>query len=305
MPCFSPLQGWYSKKTTPNGKRQIVFTISAALTDRPATVPCGQCSGCRLERSRMWAIRCHHEASLYENNVFVTLTYNDKHLPTDMSVDVKELQGFMKRLRKHYSGQKIRFYGCGEYGDQYGRPHYHALLFNHEFTDKEPWKKLKENMLWRSPILEKIWPYGHSSIGTVNFKSAGYVARYIMKKINGDPASEHYAYTDQYGEIHQRKPEFTNMSRKPGIGADWLQKYKMDVYPEDFIVIEGKKMRPPRYYDTAYEITDPEIHRKIKWTRQKNLRQHADNNTPARLRVRQQILDKKLGMLPRTHDRKE
>ncbi len=251
-------------------------------------------------------MRCHHEASLYENNSFVTLTYADEHLPLDMSVNVKEVQDFMKRLRKHYEPNRIRFYACGEYGDKEGRPHYHLLLFNHEFLDIYPWKKSKGgDMLWRSPTLEKLWPYGHSSIGTVNFKSAGYVARYIMKKINGDRASEHYAFMDQYGEIHQRKPEFTTMSRKPGIGAKWYEEYQNDVYPFDEVIIEGKKIRPPRYYDTAYELTNPKEHRKLKWTRLKNLRKHADNNTPERLRVREIIQDKKMALLPREHDRKE
>ncbi len=194
MACFGPLKGWPSKKLTPSGKRQVVFNISQAYTDRPVNIPCGQCIGCRLDKSKQWAIRCVHEASLYDNNSFITLTYNTEHLPEDRSLEVRVFQLFMKRLRKRF-GTKIRFYACGEYGDQNGRPHYHACLFNHDFQDKKLWKRGKDPSLdlYRSADLEKLWPYGYSSIGEVTFQSAAYVARYIMKKITGPKGG---------GEIH-------------------------------------------------------------------------------------------------------
>ncbi len=305
MPCFRPIKGWLSKKRSPKGKRQVVFTISEAYTDRGVTIPCGQCSGCRLERSRQWAIRCHHEATLYEDNCFLTLTYDDQHLPDDYSVSVRPLQLFMKALRNKYSPKRIRFYACGEYGDKYGRPHYHLLLFNHDFSDKTLWKNDRDDPLYRSESLEKLWPFGHSSIGNVTFQSAGYVARYIMKKISGDDADEHYGYIDPDDPektIHQRKPEFTVMSRKPGIGQAWFKKWTSDIYPSDEIIIEGKKMRPPRYYDQSFEISEPQHMRKIKWTRLRNLNQHKENNTPERLVVREIILEKKIAQLQRNHD---
>ncbi len=305
MPCYSPLKGWSSNKASANGKRAVTFNIREAYTDRPRTVPCGQCVGCRLERSRQWAIRCHHEASLHEDNCFITLTYDEENLPADRSISVRAFQLFMKRLRKKYP-QKIRFYACGEYGDNLGRPHYHACLFNHDFADKRLWRRKKnKEPLYRSSDLEEIWPYGYSSVGNVSFESAAYVARYIMKKINGNIAEEHYQFIDKNGEIHQRTPEFTIMSRKPGVGAKWLEKYATDVYPDDFVILKGKRMRPPRYYDQNLEVLEPENYRKIQWTRKRNLRKHADNNTPERLEVREKIQRKKMELLVRNHDQGE
>lgn len=77
MTCYSPLEGWYSKKRTLSGNRKVVFNLHEGLADRPVTIPCGQCIGCRLERSRQWAVRCVHEASLHTSNCFLTLTFSN------------------------------------------------------------------------------------------------------------------------------------------------------------------------------------------------------------------------------------
>jgi len=81
MPCYYPIKGYKSKKREPSGKRKIVFYAHQGLVDMPVTIPCGRCVGCRLERSRQWAMRCMHEASLHEENIFITLTYNPENLP--------------------------------------------------------------------------------------------------------------------------------------------------------------------------------------------------------------------------------
>lgn len=288
MVCFHPLKGWASR----HNAGAITFNRSHAYTDLPRTVPCGQCSGCRLERSRQWAIRCHHEASLHENNCFITLTYNEEHMPDNGSLDVRELQLFFKRLRKKYP-HKIRYYACGEYGPLLTRPHYHACLFGHAFEDMYLWDDRGPDPLYRSPELEKLWRQGFSTIGSVTFKSAAYVARYIMKKMSGDKAADHYG---------GKKPEFTVMSTKPGIGSKWEATYRADVYPDDFVVINGKKMRPPRFYDKLHELGDPNEHARLKRRRKRSLQSHADNNTPERLTVRQKIQDAKLGMVPREYE---
>ena len=118
---------------------------------------------------------------MYDDNCFITLTYSNQHIPADGSLDVRVFQKFMKRLRKRF-GDGIRFYHCGEYGSLLGRPHYHACLFNFDFPDKYLWKENNGQKLYRSPSLEELWPYGYSSIGTVTFESAAYVARYILKR---------------------------------------------------------------------------------------------------------------------------
>ncbi len=308
MPCFFPLTAYRSKIPNPTGKRSLVFNKKyawAPLLDFPVTLPCRQCVGCRLERSRQWAIRCSHEAQLYENNAFITLTFNDQHLPPDKSLDVRHFQLFIKRLRKKY-GPNIRFFHCGEYGPVHARPHYHACLFNHDFLDKKPWKISNGHTVYRSASLEGLWScpktkssYGYSSTAAVTFHSAAYVARYIMKKITGDAASDHYEFVDQYGEIHQRKPEYTTMSRRPGIGKSWLDQYQSDVYPHDFVVMNGKKMRPPAYYDTQYEIEYPSEFKLLKSERKAQSLLHVDNQTPDRLKIRHQVTLSKISQLPR------
>lgn len=268
----------------------------------PVTLPCGQCVGCRLERSRQWAMRCYHEASLFEHNCFITLTFNSQHLPEDMSLDVRDWQLFMKKLRKKY-GSGIRFFHCGEYGSHKGRPHYHACLFNFDFPDKKLWQIKNGYPLYRSPSLEELWPYGYSTIGEVTFESAAYVARYIMKKITGEAAEEHYQYVDpETGEIFDRKPEYTTMSRRPGIGKKWFEQFASDVYPSDFVVVNGKKLKPPKYYDGLFEVEDPDAFNKIKGERRKSAKQHIDNNTPERLIIRERVQLNKLARLERNHD---
>ncbi len=265
----------------------------------PVTVPCGQCIGCRFERSRQWAIRCVHEAQTHDENSFITLTYSDKHLPADRSLNLHHFQTFMKRLRKSLSC-KIRFYHCGEYGAEFGRPHYHSLIFGYGFPDKTHWKTVNGLPLYRSQHLETLWTYGYSSIGTVTFESAAYVARYIMKKITGDIAGDHYEYIDpETGEITQRRPEYTTMSRRPGIGSAWLDKYLSDVYPSDEVVLRGRSMRPPKYYDTRYELLEPAEHARLKARRKREAALHVDNNTPERLNVRASVQSKRLNLLPR------
>ncbi len=300
MVCYHPLKAYRSKTLTKNGKRGMVFQPNEGYVDRPVTLPCGQCSGCRLERSRQWAIRCHHEASLHQQNSFVTLTYDDLHLPTGGTLVVRDLQLFMKRLRKKY-GEGIRFYACGEYGDTTGRPHYHACLFNFQPPDLKHFSTRQNIRTYTSEILDDLWGNGFTLTGDVTFQSAAYVARYIMKKINGPDATQHYENVDpETGEITSRKPEFTTMSRRPGIGKEWLNKYVDDVYNHDYVVINGKKVRAPRYYDQQYEISDPENLARLKIRRLRAAKSHAQDQTPARLKVREYIADNRLSRLPRT-----
>lgn len=298
MPCFHPLKAYQSVTKKENGKKSIVFNRTHKGADIPLDLPCGQCIGCRLERSRQWAVRCVHEASLYESNCFITLTYDDEHLPRDCSLHVHHFQKFMKRLRKKYG--KMRFYHCGEYGSQFGRPHYHACLFGFDFPDKELFTIRDDIRVYTSRSLAEIWGKGFCTIGDVTFESAAYVARYIMKKQNGKNADDHYQWVDDYGVIHTRKPEYTTMSRRPGIGQGWFEKYKDEVYPHDRVVLRGVKMRPPKFYDTKYEIINPNDLKKIKQKREREAKKHLDDQTPDRLKVKEHVQELKLKNLPRT-----
>lgn len=206
MPCYKPLDAWRPREST--GSKKLVFSYNPQTCESttPLQVPCGQCVGCRLERSRQWAIRCVHESKLHKDNCFITLTYNDANLPSDKSLHYRDFQLFMKKLRKQYPDKKIRFYMCGEYGENFGRPHFHACLFNFNFDDLTLWKTQNKQKLYRSKKLEKLWPLGHSSVGTVTFESAAYVARYIMKKVTGDAAEDHYTFCRSFNRGNLTPP---------------------------------------------------------------------------------------------------
>ena len=291
MACYSPLSGWRARQPEPSGKYRIVFSPNQGYLDMPMTVPCGQCVGCRLDRSKAWAIRCVHEASLHDENCFITLTYNNENLPPDGSLDVTHFQKFMKRLRKRYAGKQIRFFHAGEYGSTLGRPHYHAILFGHDFDDRVHFKRTKAgSRLDRSAILESLWPFGYSSVGDCTFDSAAYVARYIMKKITGDDADDHY---------QGLKPEYTTMSRRPGIASEWFRRFSSDVYPSDEIIIKGKVLKPPRYYDSMYELIDEDGYNEIKSKRLREARKRSAENCADRLAVRRKVKEKQVTFLKR------
>jgi len=297
MSCVNPLKAFQCFD------KSIVFDeIRKHDIVRSLSLPCGQCVGCRLERSRQWAIRCMHEAQLHSNNCFITLTYDDTHLPSDGSLHYKDFQLFVKRLRKKFRFNRIRYYMAGEYGDNFGRPHFHACLFGIDFHDKKLWKRTSSgSMLYRSQDLETLWPFGYSSIGDVNFETAAYVARYIMKKQTGKDAHMHYSYCDlETGEIITKTPEFNKMSLKPGIGANWYEKYKSDVYPHDYVVVRGKKLRPPKAYDKMFKKSNPYEYDELLYTREKNAKLNPDNHDPKRLDAKRQILEQKLSLLKRT-----
>lgn len=293
MPCYSPVVAYYAKDKNVSGKRSLVVNPALALQpDDPIKLACGQCIGCRLERSRQWAVRCVHEASLHSRNCFITLTYSPEHLPQDGSLNLRDFQLFMKRLRKKF-GSGIRFFHCGEYGEKFGRPHYHAILFNFDFTDKVLCNSLSNEPLYESETLKELWPYGISKIGSVTFESAAYVARYCTKKITGKRALEHYTVIDRStGEVLQeRRPEYATMSRRPGIGRNWVELYVGDVYPKDYFHINGRELRPPRFYDRFYELVDPYGMDDIRERRTVASRKAASDNTHERLTAKKIVAE--------------
>jgi len=262
----------------------------------PVKLPCGQCHGCRLEKSRQWAVRCLHESTLHSENCFVTLTYDDDHLPWDHSLNLDHFQKFMRRLRKSIAPKKIRFFHAGEYGeatpdnDFIARPHYHALIFGHNFSDRSLWSEREGIHLYTSDQLDDLWNMGITSVGDVTFESAAYVARYIMKKQLGPRAPEHYTRSHHItGEIINLKPEYATMSRATGIGSGWLDKYKTDAYPSDTISIRGSVQMPPKAYDRLMEKENPYEMEVIKQLRKQKMRKHLWNNTPERLAIREQV----------------
>lgn len=222
----------------------------------PLYLPCGQCIGCRIRRSQDWATRMVHESKCHEETSFLTLTYTDQHLPDDLCVSVRALQLFFKRLRKDLGDKKVRFFASGEYGEKRFRPHYHIMLFGHAFLeDRKLWRRSIGGLpVYRSARLERLWPFGFSEVGTFSPQSAGYVARYCIKKITGEPAREYYMRVHPLtGELCRVAPEFAVMSRRPGIGADWFQRYRSDFFPKDEAVVNGKKVPVPAYYEKLWQ----------------------------------------------------
>lgn len=288
MPCFHPLTGFKSAVVGKSGKRAIVFDgRSPRFSALPVSVPCGQCVGCRLERSRQWALRCVHEASLHEANCFLTLTYDEAHLPPFGSLDKRDFCLFMKRFRKEVYPRALRFYHCGEYGGTFGRPHYHALIFGYDFPDKVFFTTRSDLPVWRSDMLGVLWPYGLHEIGSVTFESAAYCARYIMKKLLGKDAVAGYdVYDSSTGEVvARRQPEYTTMSRRPGIGRGWYEKFGREAYAHDSVIINGKEVRPAKYYDKMLEMDDPALWRRIRVLRGEAVDE--SECTPERLDVRE------------------
>lgn len=322
MPCYHPLEAWRSRQLLPSGKRGITFKKQEAFSDLPLQLPCGQCIGCKLERSRQWALRCQHEASLYEKNCFLTLTYDRENLPKDLSLNLKHFQLFMKKLRKKYvpknpyskkyqpearetftKKHSIRFFHCGEYGDDENRPHYHAIIFNHDWDDLVLAKITPSGKsLYSSDTLTKLWGMGRCRSGSVTFESAAYVARYCLKKITGPDAKDHYHRVNKYGETWPVIPEYATMSRRPGLGKGWYDKFEPDCYPSDYAIINGSRVQIPKFYDKNLEQTNPQLLKqvKIKRLQTQNKPKAKSNRTKDRLLVRETVKKSQISTLKRT-----
>lgn len=252
MACYHPIGGWIGPKSE-TGKRPIVFKPYDGHRGA-VLIPCGRCIGCQLERARQWAMRAWHEAKLYKENAFVTVTYNEDCIPEGGSLVLRHHQLFMKRLRERLEFP-VRFMMCGEYGETTFRPHYHYLLFGWYPSDGRLYSSSNGNSVYTSKWLDDIWGYGECKVGAVTFESAGYVARYTMKKLSDNKLSQVY---------EGREPEFFLMSRRPGLGHGWAAQFLHEWYRNDYAVVNGHKVKPPKYYDSIVEKFTPELMRKVK-----------------------------------------
>jgi hypothetical protein len=300
MPCFKPLEAWRQ----PSG--EITFHDKGA--GRPLKLSCGQCIGCRLQKSGEWGLRCLHEASLHKENCFITLTYNWENLPRNASLNPEDFRNFMKRLRHKIPG-KCRYYQCGEYGERNNRPHHHAIIFGYSPRDLVAIPSPKSGQdIYFSPFLEKVWGKGFVNVGEVTLQSAQYVARYCMKKLTGKAVDKidektglkpYERIDDITGEIIEVVPEFSTMSRRPGIGANWIRNYKSDVYPKDFVTVNGLRKQPPRFYDKWLKEEDPDLHDYLKACREEAAYTSPDN-TEHRLLQREKCANARINNLQRS-----
>lgn len=295
MACFKPIQ---ARRTL--DRYTGVMGVAIGYTDELAMqllLPCGRCVGCLLERSRQWAVRCTHEASMRTQNCFITLTYSNKYLPPML---VKShWQKFIKRLRKAIAPKRISFYHAGEYGSKFMRPHYHACIFGYDFSDDSyVWSKNNRgDIYYRSPQLESLWPFGYSTIGKLNWETAAYTARYCLKKYRGKPHKKKLWYAG-------RQEEYTLCSLRPAIGKRWIEKYIDDVYNYDHVVVNGFNCKPPRYYDKVLERTDYDRYERVKAARVEAAKDKG-YDTHDRLLVKEAIQKKTLAVLERRYEIEE
>ena len=318
MSCYHPIECWRSNegRDPRSGKWKLVFKREEGMVGYPSLkIACGGCIGCRLEKARAWALRCVQEAKLHERNCFLTLTYNnekviercgvydeEKNCISQLSLNKRDFVLFMKKLRRWYEKKherKIRFYHCGEYGELYGRPHHHVCCFGLDFEDKRLVRD-GECRLYHSVKLDELWEYGYCTIGEVTYDSAAYVAKYVTKKIYGEMADTWYDGI---------QPEYCTMSRRPGIGREWFEKYNSDVYNLDQVVVlknnGSLNLRPPKYYDYLYDKLEPKKLEQIKIERRKKASKRQSENTYERLKVREERMSLKMKQKIRNYETKE
>lgn len=299
MSCYNPIKAF---RTTDgvvfkeSNRHDIIGDIE---------IPCGMCIGCRMRRAEDWKIRCLHEAQMHKQNCFITLTYATNALPPNASLCKGDYQKFIKRLRKAFPNQTIRYYMCGEYGPLNGRPHYHANLFGFDFTDRTAAGKSKSGeIFYESKLLTKIWGHGKATVQNLTPETCGYTTGYIMKKQLGRNAKNAYDLIDlETGEIKKRIPEYNDMSRKPGIGYEWYQQNHTDITRHDIAVLHGREHQVPKYYDKLTKragIVDIDA---LQFKRELKAREiDPKEKTEARRKVREQVQQARIRNHERSND---
>lgn len=288
MTCYRPVTAFKPLDGGP-------ISFSERKNHREIQISCGQCIGCRIRKREEWAIRCYCESKMHRDNQFLTLTYDDEHLPDDGSLNYRHFQLFMKRARKHYGS--FRFFMCGEYGETYWRPHYHALLFGLDIPDKRKSNSvLSKHDIYQSETINKLWGQGFVSIGEVTYESARYCAVYATKRVTGDRADFHYERVSPVtGEFVRVTPEFARMSlggrTGKGIGMPWLEKYWKDVYVSgaNGVVVKGRVKPIPRYFDTSMQNIAQHVMDDVLFDRWMEAQAHLSDRTRERLAVREEV----------------
>lgn len=295
--CTSPLKGFVNGLTE-NGKKNLIIASydvdhieiindhkwhchspltmpGSIVLSEWIQIPCGQCAECRLQRSRQWANRCMLELPYHNQSWFITLTYDDEHIPKSECITEdgeyiengtlrkKDLSDFMKRLRRAYeyhtdNENKLRFFGCGEYGSKTMRPHFHVIVFGLELPPGDLLfykRNFRGDNYYNSKLVSSCWKNGFSVLGDVSWESCAYVARYIMKK--------HLGKDSDFYERYNIAPEFTLMSRRPGIAKQYYEDHKDELFNNDFVSVPtndgSKRIYPPQYFEKLFEMDFPEL----------------------------------------------
>ncbi|QCS36613.1 replication initiator protein [Capybara microvirus Cap3_SP_535] len=314
MVCSNPIKAFHFKLA--NGESFIRFSVtkknkhtdpydnsvyystdslsfdSPILSCVSLDLPCGKCPSCKLQRSIDWSVRMVHESLMHKDNSFITLTYDNDHLPSDRLLCKRDVQLFIKRLRKAIYPANLRYFLCGEYGSKFKRPHYHIVFFGYkpDKLDTDLECKAGISQIFRSSFIESIWSKGHCYVGSVTQKSCAYVARYCTKK-----QDENFPHK-----------EFTLCSTRPGIGSSYFDLHYKDFYKEDSVILITddidkplKSFRVPKYYDKLLLKVDPFKYASIKERRSKFYENIDVNQQFNKISFQREKVNRVLDRLPR------
>lgn len=279
---------------------------------------CKACVACRVNHASMWAVRGSHERSLHDDASSITLTYDRESIMYPWSgLQKKHLQDFFKRLRRHLDyhclpGQGFKYMACGEYGEfddgspDFSHPHYHAVLFGLDFPDKYFWRTGKlGHKLYRSPLLEQIWPFGNCEIGGAEDEMINYVSSYILKKVSGDRALSHYfgrRFCDEMANHFDflYNPEFFLSSRRPAIALRFLEQSWDDIFSRDEVIVGGRHRPVPVYYLRKLRDRSETMYVSVKhersYSRVDNFERSAHEALPFRKIARKTVFEAKKGL---------
>lgn len=311
MSCNKPLTAYQ-----PNKGGQPVFEPPSPrkkLFFKEIKLPCRQCIGCRVDKQAAWAARLLHEAQTHDLSLFITLTYDPENVPLDFGLHHEDFQGFMKRLRYYCKEQKIRFFMCGEYGTKGSRPHFHAILFGLKLDDLKEYKTHTKSKAqydaagrlvkpaetysyYTSETLSEIWGKGQVLIGYATRETMTYVSGYMLKEQVLNAEGDYSIVDPETGEYYERKKPYIRMSTNPGIGAEWFKEFKDDVFPHDYVIVDGQKKQVPDYYLRKLAEIDPDLAEQIKQKRLEALKTEEvqEKKTPEKMKNKEFIQERKI-----------
>lgn len=258
--CTSELTAFVN----PDGGRPIFGYEGHKLGLTELKLPCGKCPECQKDYYTQWATRGSRELQRWPISLFITLTYDDDHLPEDRSLNKKHVQDFIKRVKKHAQSTKenpVRQIYCGEYGTQTSRPHYHVILFNFDLEDKKPFRRTDQgDTIYHSQVLRNLWPFGNSEFGIAKPGAIAYLFKYILKKKTRKEKKNplELLIGDTTYEVEH---EFIEASRNPGIGAHMRQSNSIK---KGYLSVNGVRTKLPKYYQNFLQTHDPDTYEKLK-----------------------------------------
>lgn len=230
MACYYPIPAHRT------GSGTITLHKEPPDSREALSLPCGTCIGCRTSAARAWSLRCQLELQIHKHATFTTLTYEDEKLPPTLRR--RDLQLFLKRLRKRLDTRRLRFFAAGEYGEQNQRPHYHAILYGARENDRD--------------LIHDTWGAGFTQTVAVTPAAIAYTAGYCAKKISWRQEADQERIDYKTGEVYHWQPPFLQMSRRPGIGGHARQQYTNSwrLFAVDY---NATRLAVPRFLRKAWD----------------------------------------------------